>query len=183
MSFGKSFWKTSKDNWRPGVKTSRAFEKLKPKEQTKSTEGKFNNQSIATTIFNNLLNKRKNVTNQLYKAVVKNKLYFEYEGLTKKVILYEYMDPKELFDQLKNGQVKYYDVLKRQEEFLKKLNEVKIGTKTDDQKEMTNNLDKFDHSREKVCNFFRNYTGMRFDCSYQAKQDETKQTGLKNINI
>ena len=115
----------------------------------------------------------------MYKAVVKNKLYFEYEGLTKKVILYEYMDPKELFDQLKNGQVKYDDVLKRQEEFLKKLNEVKIGTKTDDQKEVINNLDIFHHSREEVFNFFRDYTGMMFDSSYQAKQDETKQTGLK----
>ena len=89
------------------------------------------------------------------------------------------MDRKKLFDQLKNGQVKYDDVLKRQEEYLKKLNEVKIGRKTDDQNEMINNLEKFYHSREKACNFFRNYTGMMFDCSYQAKQDETKETGLK----
>ena len=152
---------------------------LKLKEQAKSIEGKSINQSIATTIFNNLFNKRKNITNQLYNAVVTNKLYFEYEGLTKNVNLYEYMDPKELFDQLKNGQVKYDDVLKRQEEFLKKLNEVKIGTKTDDQKEVINNLDIFYHSREEVFNFFGDYTGMMFDSSYQAKQDETKQTGLK----
>ena len=105
---------------------------LKLKEQAKSIEGKSINQSIATTIFNNLFNKRKNITNQLYNAVVTNKLYFEYEGLTKNVNLYEYMDPKELFGQLKNGQVKYDDVLKRQEEFLKKLNEVKIVRKTDE---------------------------------------------------
>ena len=152
---------------------------LKLKEQAKSIEGKSINQSIATTICNNLFNKRKNITNQLYKAVVTNKLYFEYEGLTKNVNLYEYMDPKELFDQLKNGQVKYDDVLKRQEEFLKKLNEVKIGTKTDDQKEVINILDIFYHSREEDFNFFRDYTGMMFDSRYQAKQDETKQTGLK----
>ena len=152
---------------------------LKLKEQAKSIEGKSINQSIATTICNNLFNKRKNITKQLYNAVVTNKLYFEYEGLTKNVNLYEYMDPKELFDQLKNGQVKYDDVLKRQEEFLKKLNEVKIGTKTDDQKEVINNLDIFYNSREEVFNFFRDYTGMMFDSSYQAKQDETKQTGLK----
>ena len=152
---------------------------LKPKEQTKSIEGKSINQSRATTIFNNLFNKRKNIRNELYTAVVTNKLYFEHEGLTKTVNLFEYMDRKKHFDQLKNGQVKYDDVLKRQEEFLKKLNEVKIGRKTDDQKEMINNLDIFYHSREEVFNFFRDYTGMMFDCSYQAKQDETKETGLK----
>ena len=152
---------------------------LKPKEQTKSIEGKSINQSRATTIFNNLFNKRKNIRNELYNAVVTNKLYFEYEGLTKTVNLFEYMDRKKHFDQLKNGQVKYDDVLKRQEEFLKKLNEAKIGRKTDDQKEVINNLDIFYHSREEVFNFFRDYTGMMFDCSYQAKQDETKETGLK----
>ena len=152
---------------------------LKPKEQTKSIEGKSINQLIATTIFNDLFNKRKNIRNELYNAVVTNKLYFEYEGLTKTVNLFEYMDRKKHFDQLKNGQVKYDDVLKRQEEFLKKLNEAKIGRKTDDQKEVINNLDIFYHSREEVFNFFRDYTGMMFDCSYQAKQDETKETGLK----
>ena len=152
---------------------------LKPKEQTKSIEGKSINQLIATTIFNDLFNKRKNIRNELYNAVVTNKLYFEYEGLTKTVNLFEYMDRKKHFDQLKNGQVKYDDVLKRQEELLKKLNEAKIGRKTDDQKEVINNLDIFYHSREDVFNFFRDYTGMMFDCSYQAKQDETKETGLK----
>ena len=79
--------------------------------------------------------------NELYNAVVKNKLHFGYAGLTKNVNLYEYMDPKKPFNQLKNGQVKYDDVLKRQEELLKKLNEVKIDRKTDNQKEVINNLD------------------------------------------
>ena len=44
---------------------------------------------------------------------------------------------------------------------------------------MINNLDQFYHSREKNFKFFGDYTGMMFDSSYQAKQDETKQTGLK----
>ena len=44
---------------------------------------------------------------------------------------------------------------------------------------MINNLDLLYHSREEVFNFFRDYTGMMFDSSYQAKQDETKETGLK----
>ena len=72
--------------------------------------------------------------NELYESVNMNKLYFEYVGPTKNVTFYEYMDSKETFDKLKNGQLKYDNALKRQKEFLKKLNEVKIGKKTDEQK-------------------------------------------------
>ena len=75
------------------------------------------------------------------------------------------MDSKELFDKLKNGQLKYDDALKRQEGFLKKLNEVKIGKKTDEQKEVINNLVKFYRSREEVINLFGDYARMMFDSS------------------
>ena len=72
--------------------------------------------------------------NELYESANMNKLYFEYVGPTKNVTFYEYMDCKEPFDKLKNGQLKYDNALKRQKEFLNKLNEVKIGKKTDEQK-------------------------------------------------
>ena len=72
--------------------------------------------------------------NELYESVNMNKLYFEYVGPTKNVTFYGDMDSKEAFDKLKNGQLKYDNALKRQKEFLKKLNEVKIGKKTDEQK-------------------------------------------------
>ena len=64
---------------------------------------------------------------------------------------------------------------------LKKINEVKIGKKTSDQKEVITNLDKFYHSREEVINFFRDYTKMMLDAGYNAKQNKTEQdgTGLK----
>ena len=39
------------------------------------------------------------------------------------------MDSKELFDKSKNGKLKYDDALKRPEDFLKILNEVKIVKK------------------------------------------------------
>ena len=129
---GKAFEKHLKTIEDQGLKQVGTLKNFKPKEQTKSIERKSNNQSRATIIFNNLFNKRKNLINELYNAILTNKLYFEYEGLTKNVNVYEYMNPKELFDKLRNVQVKYDDVLKRQEEFLKKLNEVKIVRKTDE---------------------------------------------------
>ena len=47
---------------------------------------------------------------------------------------------------------------------------------------MIDNLENFYKSREEVINFFRDYTEMLSDANYDAKQNETKGTGLKNIN-
>ena len=44
---------------------------------------------------------------------------------------------------------------------------------------MIDNLDKFYLSREEIINFFRDYTEMLSDANYNAKQNETKGTGLK----
>ena len=45
-------------------------------------------------------------------------------------------------------------MLKRQNEFLNKLSNIKIGKKTPKQKEVINNLEKFHLSGEEVINFF-----------------------------
>ena len=50
--------------------------------------------------------------------------------------------------------------------------------KTVEQKETINNLEKFYNSREEVINFFRDFIEMLSDAKYDAKQDETKGTGL-----
>ena len=44
---------------------------------------------------------------------------------------------------------------------------------------MIDNLNKFHNSREKVINFFRDYTKMLSEANYDAKQNETTGTGLK----
>ena len=51
--------------------------------------------------------------NKLYESVDMNKLYFKYEGNTKDVSFYEFMDSKELFNKIKNNQIKFSDVLKK----------------------------------------------------------------------
>ena len=48
-----------------------------------------------------------------------------------------------------------------------------MDNKTLKQKKVVDNLKRFYHSREEVFNFFRDYTILFFDASY-----ETKQTGL-----
>ena len=130
---GKAFEKQIKTIEDQGQKQVEALKDLKPKEQTKAIEGKSNNQSMAANIFNDLINKRKSIMNDLYEVVDKNQLYFEYVGPTKDVNFYEYYDSKELFNEIKNNPLRFSDALKKQEELLKKINGVKIGKKTFEQ--------------------------------------------------
>ena len=61
-----------------GKKQVDASENLKLKEETKPIEDKPNNQSRATIIFNELINKRKELMSELYDSVDYNNLKFEY---------------------------------------------------------------------------------------------------------
>ena len=122
-----------------GQKQVEALKDLKPKEKTEASEGKSNNQPRTEIIFNDLVSKRKSIMNEFYESVDYNNLKFEYEGPTKDLSFYEYIDSRELFDKIKNNQIRFDDALKRQKEFLKKLSEIKMGKKTTEQKEMINN--------------------------------------------
>ena len=147
---GKAFEKQIKTIEDQGEKQVEALKGLKPKEQTKPIEDKSNNQSRATIIFNELINKRKELMSELYDSVDYNNLKFEYVGPTKDVSFYEYKDSKELFNAIKNNQIKFSEVKNKQNEFLNKLNNIKIGKKTTEQKEVINNLEKFYNSREEM---------------------------------
>ena len=116
---------------------------------------------------------------ELYDSVDYNNSNFEYVGPTKDVSFYEYMDSKELFNSIKSSQIKFSEVKNKQKEFLNKLSNTRIGRKTPEQYKTINNLEKFYNSRVVVINFFRDYTEMLSDASYNAKQNETKGTGLK----
>ena len=126
---GKPFEKQIKTIEDQGKKQIDALESLKPKEQTKLIEDKSNNQSKATIIFNDLINKRKKIMSELHDSVDYNNLKFEYVGPTKDVSFYEYKDSKELFNAIKNNQIKFSEVKNKQNEFLNKLNIIKIGKK------------------------------------------------------
>ena len=147
---------------------------MKPKEQTKPIGEKSNNQSRATIIFNDFINKRKELMSKLYDNVDYDNLNFGYLGPTKDVCFYEYMNSKELFDAIRSSKIKFSDALNKQNEFLNKLNDVKIGKKNLQQKEVINNLENFCKSREEIINFFRDHIEMSSDTNHNAKQNETK---------
>ena len=118
---------------------------------------------------------------ELYDNFDYNNLKFQYIGTTKDVSYYEYNNSKELFNAIKNNQINFDDTVKRQNELLNKISNVKIGKKTDNQKKVITNLENVYISREEVINFFRDYGKMVLDASYKSKQNEAEGTGLKML--
>ena len=126
---GKAFGKQIKTIKDQGKKRVDALENLKPKEETKPIKDTPNNQSRATIIFNDLINKRKELMSELYDSLDYNNLKFEYVGRTKDVSFYEYRDSKEHFNAIKNSQIRFSEAKNKQNEFLNKLNNIKIDKK------------------------------------------------------
>ena len=60
---------------------------------------------------------------------------------------------KNFLMQQKNNQIKFNEIKNKQNKFLNKLSNIKIGKKTPEQKEVINNLEKFYLSREEVIIF------------------------------
>ena len=126
---GKAFEKQIKTIEDQGEKQIDALKDLKPKEQTKPIEDKSNNQPKATIIFNELINERKKIMSELYDSIDYNNLNFEYVGPTKDVIFYEHRDSKELCNAIRNSQMKFNEAKNKQNDFLNKLSNIKIGKK------------------------------------------------------
>ena len=102
---------------------------MKPKEETKPIDDKSDNKSRSAIIFNELINKRKDLMKKLHDSIDYNNLKFEYVGPTNDVSFYEYKDSKELFNMIKNSQIKFSEVKNKQNEFLNKLRNIYIGKK------------------------------------------------------
>ena len=90
----KAFEKQIKTIEDRGKKQVDALENLKLKEDTKPIKDTPNIQTKAEIIFNDLINKRKELMSQLYDSVDYNNLKFEYVGPTRDVGFYEYRDSK-----------------------------------------------------------------------------------------
>ena len=127
---GKAFDKQMITIEDQGKKQVDALEKLRPNEETKPIEDKPNNHSRAAFIFNDLINKRKELINKLYDSVDYNNLKIEYVGPTEDVSFYGYMDSKELFNAIRDSKIGFSEAKNKQNEFLNKLSNIKIGRKT-----------------------------------------------------
>ena len=91
---------------------------MKTKE-IKPIEDKANNQLKAATIFNDLINKRKELINKLYDSVDYNNLKFQYVGSTEDVSFYEYKNFKELFNAIRDNKIGFSEAKNKQNDFFK----------------------------------------------------------------
>ena len=89
------------------------------------------------------------------------------------------MDSKECFNAIRDNKIGFSEAKNKQNDFLSKLTNIKIGRKTLEQEKVINNIERFYVSRQGVINFFRDYAEMFSDANHRAKQNETKGTGLK----
>ena len=110
---GKAFEKQIKTIEDQGKKQVDA---LKEK-QVKATEDKSvdkNNQSTSAKIFNDLIEKTKNIMNELHDDIDLYKLHFKYEVPTKDINLNQYYDSKELFNGTNILSIKFDNAVKKQ---------------------------------------------------------------------
>ena len=91
--------------------------------------------------------------NKLYDNVDYNNLKFEYVGQTKDVSFDEYMDSKEFFNAIRDNTIGFSEAKNKQNDFLNKLTNIKIGRKTLEQEKIINNLERFYVSRQKLLIF------------------------------
>ena len=100
---------------------------MKANEETKPIENKSNNKSKSEIIFNELINKRKDLMKELCDSVDYENLNFKYVDPKNNVSFYGYRDSKELFSAIKK--INFDDELKRQNELLNKISNVKTDKK------------------------------------------------------
>ena len=91
-----------------------------------------------------------------------------------------YKSQFKLFEDLKDGSINPKEGLKNQARFKLDLSEIKIGgNKSQDQKDTLKNIYNFFDLREKIIDFFRDYSFLLSDAKYKAKQG----TGLKILTL
>ena len=59
-----------------------------------------------------------------------NNLKFEYVGTNEDIRIYEYMDSKDFFNAIRDNKIGFSETKNKQNDFLNKLTNIKIGRKT-----------------------------------------------------
>ena len=78
-------------------------------------------------------------------------------GPSKNVSFYEYKDPKELFNAIKNNQIKFSGTKNKQNEFLNKRNNIKIGKKIQNKKKWLIILKNFTILEKRIFRLLKRY--------------------------
>ena len=86
------------------------------------------------------------------------------------------------YNQLKNGDITLSQAEEDQKIFKMELNQITSGNpehKNENQLNIIKNVKNLYNSRQKIIDLLNNYSKIKSESSYKAKQNETKGTGLK----
>ena len=127
-------------------------------------------------IFNELVNERSCEFVNLEKRLNPDNLIYKYknEEISLKDIR-NYQNLKELFKDLRDGNINPKEVLKDQSNFKSDLGEIKKGNPKD-QINLTQNIEKLFDLREKIIDFFRDYYFFLSKAKYKRKNMEGSQS-------
>ena len=109
-------------------------------------------------------------------------LIYYFEGLSPPVSFIKYEDPSDIYDKIKNGDKRIQAAEEEQKKCNSKLGEMTSGNpehKSKDQSDTIKNVQNLYNSRQKIIYLFIDSAKIRSEAIYEAKQDETKGTGLK----
>ena len=113
-------------------------------------------------------------------------LIYYFEGLSPPVSFIKYEDPSDIYDKLKNGDKRIQAAEEEQKKCNSKLGEMTSGNpehKSKDQSDTIKNVQNLYNSRQKIIYLFIDSAKIRSEAIYEAKQDETKGTGLKILTL
>ena len=185
---GKAFEKQTKtiEDQTKIIKVKKEKSKETEKELDKYDDTKKDNIPInkKREIFNKLVKERNEKMRELHNSVNFDDLSYHYKGPTKDKDFSVYNDTKSLYDIIRNKDMALSQAEQNQADLKSDLSQIKMGgggKKSDPQKKMIKNVEKFRDSGHAVLNSFNYYSAVVINAAYDAKQQEG--TGIKILTL
>ena len=130
FSYGKSFWKTNKNNWRSKKNQVDILKTLKPKKlETIEDKSDDNEKHLKIKeVFNELSNERIGETYSISKRSNFNNLTYHFKGSnTAPINCIDFKGPMHIYNEVKHGNISIENIEEDQKQFKSKLNEITTG--------------------------------------------------------
>ena len=133
-------------------------------------------------IYNRFLKERTTEIQEISDEINYDDLIYYFKGPSSPVSFTECEDPSDLYDKIKNDDETIKTTEEEQKKFKWRLGELTSGNpehKSANQPDTIKNTQNLYNARQKIIGSFNDNPKIRSEVIYEAKQDETKGTGLK----
>ena len=125
-------------------------------------------------VFDKIYNERFGEIDTLIKEIDFNKLNCTYKS-RHQIDFNTFNKPTNFYDQIKNSVIKLEFAKRRQDYFKTRLNRIKMGNKSEEQKEVLNNINNFYEARIDIIDLFDDFTTIMSEAkNEQLKKKESK---------